>query len=67
MFTDFSIPFGVKMSEAIMFGSSQVQKEIIIRNIPFVMINRSDEQYKVSNKYERKTRLLDPLALTKFL
>lgn len=26
MFTDFSIPFGVKMSEAIMFGSSQVQK-----------------------------------------
>lgn len=27
MFTDFSIPFGVKMSEAIMFGSSKVQKK----------------------------------------
>ena len=27
MFTDFSIPFCVKMSEAIMFGSIQVQEK----------------------------------------
>lgn len=38
MFTDFSIPFCAKMSEAIKFGSIQVQEK---NSIPFIMINRS--------------------------
>ena len=40
MFTDFIIPFCIKMSEAITLGSIQVQEK---KSIPFIIINRSHE------------------------